>query len=142
MSSNPPQQPVGSSGAAGYPQKPRNGLGTAALIVGILAILGIIIVFGGVILGIIAIILGFIGRGRAKKGQATNGGMATAGIVLGVIAIVASVALGFFVGNVLQDEIENLQDCLDEADNATEQEECREDFGEDIEQEVEEETDN
>jgi phosphate/sulfate permease len=138
MSSNPPQQPVGSSGAAGYPQKPRNGLGTAALILGILAILTIITIFGGPILGIIAIILGFIGRGRAKRGEATNGGMAMAGIVLGAIAIIASIGLAIAGYSLFKDEFENLTDCLDSAENQEDREQCAEDFKE----EVEEETDN
>lgn len=138
MSSNPPQQPIGSSGAAGYPQKPRNGLGIAALIVGILAILAIITIFGGPILGIIAIILGIIGRGRAKKGEATNGGMATAGIVLGAIAIVASIALGIVGFNAFQEEFDNLQECLDDADDQQARDDCADEFRD----EVEEETDN
>jgi phosphate/sulfate permease len=138
MSSNPPQQPVGSSGAAGYPQKPRNGLGTAALILGILAILTIITIFGGPILGIIAIILGFIGRGRAKRGEATNGGMAMAGIVLGAIAIIASIGLAIAGYSLFKDEVDNLTDCLDSAENQEDRDQCAEDFKE----EVEEETDN
>ena len=37
-----------------------------------------------------AIILGFVARGRVKRGQATNGGVAIAGIVLGVLAILVA----------------------------------------------------
>ena len=49
-------------------QATRNGLGTAALVLGILAIPGAITIIGGVLLGILAIILGAIGRSRAKRG--------------------------------------------------------------------------
>jgi drug/metabolite transporter superfamily protein YnfA len=138
MSDIPPQQPVGSSGAPGYPQKPRNGIGIAALVVGILAIIAFLSVIGGVILGLIAIILGFVGRGRAKRGEATNGGMAIAGAVLGVVAILLSLLWVFFLNDRLGDEFDNLQDCLDQADNQEDRDQCAEDF----QDEVEEETDN
>ena len=38
-------------------------------------------------------ILGFIGRGRVKRGEANNGGVAIAGIVLGVLAIIVSLVV-------------------------------------------------
>jgi hypothetical protein len=47
-------------------------------------------VAGGVILGLCAIIIGFVARGRVKRGEATNGGVAIAGIVLGFLAIIVS----------------------------------------------------
>lgn len=88
--------PPGQGAAAGYsgaPTAARNGLGIAALVVGILAIIGIITVYGAVILGIIAIVLGFLGRSRAKRGEATNGGMALSGAILGLIALIIAVIL-------------------------------------------------
>jgi len=72
------------------PVGPRNGLGIAALIVAIVALLT---GFGGIVLGVVAIILGFLGWGRAKRGEATNGGMAVAGIVLGILSIILSIVL-------------------------------------------------
>ena len=35
-------------------------------------------------------IIGFLGRGRVKRGEANNGGVAIAGIVLGALAIVSA----------------------------------------------------
>lgn len=70
-----------------------NGLGTAALVLGILAVLTCWSIVGGIVLGIIAIVLGLIGRGRAKRGEASNGGVATAGTVLGAIGLVLSLVL-------------------------------------------------
>ncbi len=73
---------------------PHNGLGVGALIVGILALVTTVTFFGafvGWLLGIIAVVLGFLGRSRAKKGEADNGGMALAGIITGAIAFVLSV---------------------------------------------------
>lgn len=72
------------------PARPaRNGLGIAALVLGILSIVpGFFYV--GVVLGIIAVILGFLARGRVKRGEATNGGMALAGIIAGIIGFVVA----------------------------------------------------
>jgi amino acid transporter len=68
-----------------------NGLGIAALVVGLLALLGTLIIVGGIVLGIAAIVLGFLGRSKVKRGEADNGGMAIAGLVLGAVALVLSV---------------------------------------------------
>jgi hypothetical protein len=66
---------------------PRNGLGTAALVVGILALLsGILLV--GAVLGVIAIALGLAGRSRVRRGEATNGGSALAGILTGLAGVI------------------------------------------------------
>lgn len=84
------------AGAPPYPEPvaaPRNGLGTAALVVGIVALVTSFTVVGGIVLGVVALVLGVIGRGRAKRGEATNRGMATAGVVLGLVGIVLSAAL-------------------------------------------------
>lgn len=68
---------------------PRNGLGTAALVLAIIGLLLCFTVAGGVILGIAAVVMGFVGRGRANRGEANNGGVALAGVVLGFLSIVA-----------------------------------------------------
>nr|WP_090341870.1 DUF4190 domain-containing protein [Mycolicibacterium malmesburyense]CRL71969.1 hypothetical protein CPGR_02176 [Mycolicibacterium malmesburyense] len=103
----PPQQPQygGYPGAypGGYPQAPpqgyaypppanapKNGIGIAALVVAIIALLS---VFGGIVLGVVAVILGFIGWQRAKRGEATNGGVAMAGIVLGILSIIEAIVV-------------------------------------------------
>lgn len=64
--------------------RPRNGMGTASLVLGIFSLL----IFG-FILGLLAIIFGSIGIGRANRGEATNKGAAIAGMVLGIIGFVA-----------------------------------------------------
>jgi hypothetical protein len=43
------------------------------------------------ILGIIGLILGFLGRGRAKRGEATNGTIALWGIITSAVAVIISV---------------------------------------------------
>jgi hypothetical protein len=113
----PPPPPSGQPGGAYYPPPPpmpyagqgavppvrRNGMGTAALILAIIALLICWIPFVGflgLILGIVAMILGFVGRGRAKRGEANNSGVALGGIVLGFFAVlgaIAASAIFFFI---------------------------------------------
>ena len=66
---------------------PRNGMGTAALVLGIIAAVTFFTGWG-VILGILAIIFGGVGMGRASRGEATNRGMAVAGLVLGIASFI------------------------------------------------------
>ena len=92
----PPPAPYGDYYSPG---PPKNGMGVAALVVAIIALISSVSVIGGILLGIVAVILGFIGRGRVKSGEANNGGVATAGIILGVISIIAGLAfIAIWVG--------------------------------------------
>ena len=77
------QQQQGYGGPV-YSSGPQNGLGVASLVLGILAMLLGLFVFGG-LLGAVAIGLGIAGRGRVKQGLADNRGVATAGIITGLI---------------------------------------------------------
>ena len=79
-------------GQAPAPIAPRNGLGIAALILAIVGLLLCLTVVGGVIVGIVAVVMGFIARGRVNRGEADNGGVALAGIVLGFLSIFAGLA--------------------------------------------------
>jgi Domain of unknown function (DUF4190) len=65
---------------------PQNGMGTAALIMGILQFVCL-----GTIGSILAIVFGRIGLKRAAMGQANNAGVAKAGYILGIIGIVIQV---------------------------------------------------
>jgi hypothetical protein len=87
------QPPPPHAGSTPPPAKPKNWLGATALAVAILGLICSISIVVGVTFGVIAIILGFSGRRRARQGQATNGEVATAGIVLGALAIVVSLAV-------------------------------------------------
>ena len=71
---------------------PRNGTGTAALAVAVAGVVTCWSVVGGIAGGVVAVILGVGGRGRATRNAADNGAVATAGMALGVVAAVASVA--------------------------------------------------
>lgn len=104
-------QPYGTAPVAGN----RNGLGTASMVLGILSLLSWFIFIGG-LFGLIAIVLGFLGRGRARRREASNGGVALAGIVMGTIGLlltvlVVAVGISLFTSG----EFSNLTDCLSEA---------------------------
>lgn len=82
-----PAQPYASP-SPGFAAAPRNGMGTAALVLGIL---GLVL---GCILSGLAIIFGSIGIGRANRGEATNKGAATAGLILGIVGFVLWTIIG------------------------------------------------
>lgn len=86
----PPEAYPGSGygGGPGYeygaygapPVRPRNGMGVAALVLGIV----------GFLIGptsILAIVFGRIGLNRVARGEATNKGVAQAGFVLGIVTL-------------------------------------------------------
>ncbi|MFD9724729.1 DUF4190 domain-containing protein [Streptomyces sp. NPDC059072] len=91
-----PGQP-GYPGQAGYPgyaaYQPygvpkSNGFGTTGLVLGILSVVGCVTSILAVATGIAAVVFGALGKGKANRGEADNGGMALAGIILGAIGIV------------------------------------------------------
>lgn len=129
---SPPPQPY-----AGYaaPVTPKNGLGTAALVLAIAGLLFCWTIVGGIALGLAAVVLGFIGRGRANRGQATNGGVALAGIVLGFLSILAGIAsIVIYVGVFNTVGGDELVGCLDKAgSDAQKQQECADQFQRNIE---------
>ncbi|MFI1166653.1 DUF4190 domain-containing protein [Streptomyces sp. NPDC020801] len=84
----------------GMPMQPSNGMGTTGLVLGIIGVvcsLTFFLWFFGVILGILGIIFGAIGRGKANRGEATNKGAATAGLVCGIVATVVLPLLGLLI---------------------------------------------
>ncbi|MGW3776317.1 DUF4190 domain-containing protein [Streptomyces sp. NPDC005091] len=108
-----PQQPYAPAQTPGL-RPARNGLGISALILGIIgAVSGLIpfLFWLAGILGVIALTLGLVGRGRVKRGEATNKGATTFGAVLGLIALILSV-----VGAVIT--FKAVGDAVDELDRA------------------------
>ncbi|MGW0560175.1 DUF4190 domain-containing protein [Streptomyces sp. NPDC003016] len=100
-----------------FPQAPvpaaqaRNGLGTAALILGIIGALSGLIPFffwlAG-ILGVIALVMGLAGRGRAKRGGATNKGVALAGAILGLVSLIMSVVGAVILFKAVDDAVSDI----------------------------------
>src|SRR3954454_18916002 len=134
----PPGQPApyASGGPYGGPAgPPRNGLGTAALVLGIIAIPGILTVVLGIVLGLLALIFGIIGRKRYSRREATNGGAAMAGAILGGVALAVSiilVAVGatFFAKH--KSDIEKLRDCINNAQTQRQRQACQDQFQRDV----------
>ncbi|MCB1263766.1 MAG: DUF4190 domain-containing protein [Mycobacterium sp.] len=130
----PPQMPYGDF----YPAPPaplRNGLGVAALVIAIIALVSSFSVAGGIVLGIVAVILGFLGRGRVKRGEANNGGVALSGIILGVVAIVVGLAfIAIWVGLFKEVGAGDYFDCLQQAgQDRAKVEQCSEQFRQSVE---------
>lgn len=84
--------------AAGYgwpgmrPQ-PNNGMGTAALVLGILSVVGFCAWPIAIVMAILAVVLGSLGRAKARRGEADNPGVALAGIICGAASIVLMLGL-------------------------------------------------
>ncbi|MEU3398490.1 DUF4190 domain-containing protein [Streptomyces filamentosus] len=75
-----------------------NGMGTAGMVLGIIGtclfwFYGIL----SIVLGVLGLVFGIVGRKRANRGEAGNGGVATAGIILGSVSIVLGTAVLAFL---------------------------------------------
>ena len=119
-------------------RSPRNGMGVAALVVGVVAlVLAILIVFFPIagLLGIVAIILGAIGMARASRGEADNRGQALAGLITGLLALLIAIGLGIGIGGFLTahaNDFRKLGTCWNKADNRVERQACVRIFGKNV----------
>ncbi|MBI3691664.1 MAG: DUF4190 domain-containing protein [Mycolicibacterium aromaticivorans] len=131
----PPAPPQPYAGYAPPPTGPRNGLGVTALVVAIVALLSSFSVVGGVILGIVAVIIGFAGRSRVKRGEANNGGVALAGVILGFLAIIVGLAfIAVWVGVFKEVGATDYIDCLQKAGQDQQQvQQCADEFKQSVE---------
>ncbi|MFI5768501.1 DUF4190 domain-containing protein [Streptomyces sp. NPDC051658] len=105
-----PQQPYAPAQMPGT-RPARNGLGIAALVLGVIgAVSGLIpfLFWLAGILGLIALVLGLAGRGRAKRGEATNKGMTTFGAVLGLISLILAVVGAVITFKAVDDAVNDL----------------------------------
>jgi len=88
--------PPGGAPPMGYsspgPQQSQ-GLAVGALVCGIISIVSVCVWFLSIPLGIVAVILGIIGKGKAQRGEAGGQGLAKAGLILGAIGVVLSIVL-------------------------------------------------
>lgn len=69
-----------------------SGMAIAALVLGILAIPSAMILIGG-LFGLLAVILGAVAAGKAKRGQAGGRGVAIGGILTGAVGLVIAVVI-------------------------------------------------
>ena len=110
---------------------PRNGLGVAALVVGIVALLLGIIPFLGVlgVVGVVAVVLGVVSLSRVRRGLATNRGVSITGVVLGGLAVLA--AIGWLVVIIIGVTSETGQQVIACAElPASQQQQCTQDVAE------------
>lgn len=132
-----PQQPM----PQGYGQMPgnpeRNGLGLAALILGIVGLLFCLVPltgFIGLILGVTGLALGFAGLSRVRKAQASNKNTTISGIVLSAIAIVGGI-VGIVIVftavdqfgddlNQISNDWDSYSECINNADTIEEMSAC------------------
>ena len=127
----------GEYGAPPHRSSGGNGLGIAALVLGVLGLLTSWLVVGG-LLGLIAVVLGAVALSKAKRGAAapSSRGMGIAGIVLGVVSILIAGAIAATVGSLLgSEEGKQLRECLEQAgpDQAAQQS-CQQRFQQEIQQ--------
>ncbi|MEV0240073.1 DUF4190 domain-containing protein [Streptomyces sp. NPDC050674] len=89
-----PAYPQSGYGWPGMPMAPQNGLGIAAMVLGIVSC-ALFCLYGVVSLvtGILAVIFGIKGRKRAEAGVATNHGQAQAGLIMGIIGIILGITV-------------------------------------------------
>jgi hypothetical protein len=69
------------------------GLAIGALVCGIISIVTVCLWFLSIPLGIVAVILGIVGKGKAQRGEAGGQGLAKTGMILGVIGVALSLIL-------------------------------------------------
>ncbi|MEZ0156501.1 DUF4190 domain-containing protein [Streptomyces althioticus] len=113
----------------------RNGFGIAALVLGIVGVLLFWTAFGGIVLGLLAVVFGVLGFRRARRGVATNGTMAIIGAVLGALTLVVSaVLLALGVAVINSDEFKSYQDCIEQANSQSERQDCARDFDREVEE--------
>ena len=110
----------------------RNGMGTAALVVGVVAlVLAVLLIFFPIafVLGILAVIFGFVGIRRADRGEANNRGHALAGLVCGALAFVLAISIAIRLGTFINDhsgDFRSFWTCVTGAPSESEQRSCGE----------------
>jgi membrane-bound ClpP family serine protease len=144
--SDPPQYPPqpgpgGSYAAGGYPaaRGRRNGIGTAALVIGVVAlVLVVLLLFSplGALLGLVAVLLGIFGLVRANRGEADNRGQAVAGLVTGAIALLLGIFFTISIGTWFATHVTDFDRfgrCMDNAGGQAAREQCARELSRDLE---------
>jgi hypothetical protein len=133
-------QPPGQYPAAGYPAARRsNGMGTAALVLGVVAlVLVLLLLFSplGAFLGLLAVLFGILGIVRANRGEADNRGQAVAGLVTGGLALLIGIVITISVGTWFATHVNDFNQfgqCINDAVGEAARRECAEQLSRDLE---------
>jgi hypothetical protein len=127
---------AGPLGPSAAPARRRNGMGTAALVVGVVAlVLAVLIIFFPIaaLLGIFGAIFGMIGMRRASRGEADNRPHAVAGLVTGLLAVAIAISIGVRLGTFINDhqgDFRRFWSCITSAPTDAEQDDCARELAE------------
>lgn len=115
----PPAQPGGfQPAAAPYGAQPAgqqsNGLAITSLVLGIIGLLTFWACGGGGLLGIGAVVFGFLGLNKAKEMNDNGKGLAMGGIITGGLAIVISVLAVLFWWVLADSAVDDLNDQIEQ----------------------------
>lgn len=127
-----PWGPAASHWQSGYPvptAQARNGMGVTALVLGIVSVLlGLTVILFWVtwLPALLAVIFGFVGLSHARKGLATNRGMALAGVILGVVGVLIAVGGGVFTVVTVKEVADDARAKADEVKASAAAEEAKE----------------
>jgi hypothetical protein len=131
------------SHAADSRVRPRNGLGTAALVTGPIAVTMVLsftlFPLGGLV-ALVATGLGVVAVQRANRGEASNRNHAVAGLVCGVVAVVLAVVFTIRTGTFVfehQDSMMGTVTCVEGATDDTALVACLRELIDEVEAEVE-----
>lgn len=135
-----PPVPPGGAGYGGHPTaRPRNGMGTAAMVLGILGLVLVVLIFFsplGALLGLLAVPFGIVGLLRANRGEADNRGQALTGLVTGAVALVVGLLLTIGIGTFFAANVNDFRQfgrCMDAASGQQEREACARQLSRDLE---------
>ncbi|MFJ8233024.1 DUF4190 domain-containing protein [Streptomyces sp. NPDC094448] len=95
------------------PRPPGNGMGVAALVLGIIGIilgLAVFLFWLSWLPALLALVFGIIGVSQARKGPATNKGMALGGVIMGSIGLLLSIAGGLLTVFVVEEADDTAED--------------------------------
>jgi len=110
--------------------RPRNGLGVAALVLGVaslVAAFSFVLFPLGLLGGLVAVILGVIALSRRITGGATNPGQAWAGTICGILALVIGIVFSVRVGTFVEHNtgsFTSFDNCIAKASNRSEVANC------------------
>lgn len=123
-------QPGFTAGAWTVNTRQRNGLGVAALVLGVASLVAAASFFLfplALVGGALGFLFGIFGLVRVRHGDASNTGQATAGLILSLLALALAVVLTTRVGTWAKDNREPLRrlgTCLTKAKTGTETKVC------------------